>query len=262
MTALLSLLVVLSVSLTVMRVGTAALVLTGLSEEVARFQVQSAFLGVGYTTREAEQVMHHPVRRRIVMLLMLAGNAGVVAAVSGVVLLFAAVSGPVGWLPRAAGLVVGLVVLWLVFSSRWVDRHLTRVVDWALRRWTTLDVRDYISLLHLAGEYAVIELEVNAGDWLSDRTLAELDLRSEGVLVLGIERRTGGYVAVPRGHTHVVRDDTLIMYGRGAAIEELDRRPLGPDGDRAHAEAVERHHAALRLDVHSARGAHEPTAPR
>lgn len=245
MTALLSLLVVLSLSLTVMRVGTAALVLTGVSEEVARFQAQSAFLGVGYTTRESEQMLRHPVRRRIVMLLMLLGNAGVVAAVSGVVLVFATTAGPTTWLPRMLGLVGGVVVLWIVFTSRWVDRHLSRVVDWALRRWTSLDVRDYVSLLHLSGEFDVVELEVNPGDWLEGRTLAELDLRSEGALVLGIERHDGSYVGVPRGPTRIMGDDTLIVYGRATLLVELDQRPAGSVGDQAHAAAVELHRAVL-----------------
>jgi hypothetical protein len=65
---------------------------------------------------------------------------------------------------------------------------MSRAVAWALRRWTRLDTRDYVSLLHLGRAYAVVELDVREGDWLAGRTLAELDLRSEGALVLGIER--------------------------------------------------------------------------
>lgn len=245
MIALLSLLVVLSVSLAIMRVGTAALVRTGVSEESARFQALSAFLGVGFTTRESEHVLRHPVRRRIVMLLMLLGNAGVVATVSGVVLVFATASGPIGILPRVLGLVAGVAALWLLSSSRWVDRFLARVVDWALRRWTDLEIRDYVSLLHLSGEYDVIELEVRREDWLAGRTLAELNLRAEGVLILGIGRADGTWIGVPRGPTRILADDLLVAYGRAALLEELDHRPAGATGDQAHVAAVERQHLVM-----------------
>jgi hypothetical protein len=54
--------------------------LTGLSRESARFQPQSAFLGVAFTIRELEP------------------------------LLFLSTSGPDGWLPWAAGLIAGTTI--------------------------------------------------------------------------------------------------------------------------------------------------------
>jgi len=67
MIAIVSLLCVLSLSLFVTRVATVALAHTGLSREAARFQARSAFTGVGFTTSESENVINHPVRRRVVM---------------------------------------------------------------------------------------------------------------------------------------------------------------------------------------------------
>ena len=66
-----SVLVTLALALVITRVATVALTLTGLSKESARFQARSAYTGVGFTTTEAESVVGHPVRRRIVMILML-----------------------------------------------------------------------------------------------------------------------------------------------------------------------------------------------
>ncbi len=76
MGALVSLLVTIGLSLLVTRVASIALAMTGLSHDLAKFQARSAFTGVGFTTSEAEKVVAHPVRRRILMLLMLLGNAG------------------------------------------------------------------------------------------------------------------------------------------------------------------------------------------
>lgn len=75
-------------SMTVVRIASVALSLTGISRELARFQARSAFTGAGFTTTESEQVVRHPVRRRIIMLMMLLGNAGIVTVISSLVLSF------------------------------------------------------------------------------------------------------------------------------------------------------------------------------
>jgi len=67
-------LVVAVISLLITRVATVAFVLTGMSQEAARFQARSALTGTGFTTTESESVVGHPVRRRIVMALMLLGG--------------------------------------------------------------------------------------------------------------------------------------------------------------------------------------------
>jgi hypothetical protein len=148
-----------AVSLLVVRVATVALVFTGLSQQLARFQARSAFTGAGFTTAESEKVTQHPLRRRIIMLLMLLGNAGLVTAVSSLMLSFlnsANREEGVVWY-RLAALALGLVVLWVIAYSNWVDERMTRVIEWALKRWTDLEVRDYSGLLHLARGYSVID---------------------------------------------------------------------------------------------------------
>lgn len=239
MIALLSFLCVLVVSVVVTKVATVALSHTGLSRESARFQARSAFTGVGFTTREAERVVSHPVRRRIVMLLMLLGNAGIVSAVSSLILTFVRpeADSP-GWPLRVLILGGAIAALWALASSATLDRWLARGVGWGLRRWTRLDTRDYASLLHLADDYQVQELEVEAHDWLADRDLQELALAEEGVLVLGVQRSDGRYVGAPTRSTRIRAGDVLLLYGRDAALCELDERRSGASGDREHDEAV------------------------
>jgi hypothetical protein len=247
MTAIISLLVVLALSLLITRVATVALTLTGMSRESARFQARSAFSGVGFTTSESEQVVSHPVRRRIVLMLMLLGNAGVVSALASLVLSVISLErGPL-W-PRLAALLGGVAFLWAVASSRWVDRWLSRLIGWALTKWTSLDVRDYAALLNLSGGYKVAEMQVKEGDWLAGKKLAQLRLRDEGILVLGIHRKDGTYIGAPRGWTEIRPGDTLIVYGRAPLIAELDRRCLGKKGDRAHTAAVERQREILKRE--------------
>ena len=86
MLSILTLLMVLTFSILVTRIASVALTHTGLSRESAKFQARSAFTGVGFTTSESEKVVNHPVRRRILLLLMLLGNAGIVTAVSTLII--------------------------------------------------------------------------------------------------------------------------------------------------------------------------------
>ena len=82
MTAIITLAVIAFFSLLAVRVATIALTMTGLSYDTAIFQSYSAFFGVGFTTREAELVVNHPVRRRIIRDLILAGNVGLTSALA------------------------------------------------------------------------------------------------------------------------------------------------------------------------------------
>jgi len=236
--ALVSLLMVITLSLAITRIATEALTLTGLSRESAKFQARSAFTGAGFTTSESEQVVSHPVRRRILMLLMMLGNAGIVTVVSSLVLTFISAAGPGDWLSRLLLLLAGIGLLLALAKNRWIDRIISRVVNWALKRWTDIDLRDYAGLLRLHGNYGVMELRVEPEDWLANKLLSEAGLRSEGALVLGIQRADKTYVGAPRGSTHIRPHDILILYGRLPALAELDSRRAGMAGERAHREAV------------------------
>lgn len=110
MVGIVAVLVLVTLSLIVTRVGASALEATGVSRDLAHFQARSAFTGVGYTTDEAESVARHPVRRRIVLTLMLLGNAGIVSVVASLVLGFSDAGGRDALL-RLGVLVVGLLVL-------------------------------------------------------------------------------------------------------------------------------------------------------
>ncbi|CAN5794782.1 TrkA C-terminal domain-containing protein [soil metagenome] len=228
MTALVTLLIVIFVSLAVTRVATIALSLTGLSRESARFQARSAFTGAGFTTSESEMVVRHPVRRRIVMVLMLLGNAGIVAAVGSLLLTFVDAA-PGNWAIRVAVLGGGLLFLWILATSSAVDRVVSRVTTWALRRWTHVDVTDYAELLHIAGHHRVVELSVEEGSWIAGKTLDQLNLRDKGMLTLGVERSDRSFVGVPPLETRIEIGDRLTIYGRVDALQLLDTGPRRGD---------------------------------
>lgn len=239
MAALISVFIAVTLSLLVTRIAAEALTLTGLSRTSASFQARSAFTGAGFTTTESEAVVKHPVRRRIIMLLMFLGNAGIITVISSLVLTFVSTSSTVNGIFRLLYLFLGIGILWLIATNDAFNRLLTRLVRKALRRWTDLDLRDYANLLHLRGEYQVMEITVDErSDWLANKKLKQLRLRDEGIAVLGIQRHDGSYLGAPHGDTSICPGDTLIMYGRKTTLMELDVRREGIAGEQAHQQAI------------------------
>ena len=239
MIAIFSLLLVVMVSIIITRIATIALIHTGMPRETARFQARSAFTGAGFTTAESENVVNHPLRRRVIMLLMLMGNAGIVTAMSSLILTFVDRSNTWSLWVRLLQLGGGLRGLWLLARSAWIDRRLSLLIDHLLRKYAHLDVRDYASLMRLAGEYRLAEMEIEEEDWIAGKTLSESQLRQEGIVVLGIRRRDGAYLGAPRARTRVHPGDLIIAYGRVSAIEELDQRRRDRRGDEEHQEAIQ-----------------------
>ncbi len=141
---------------------------------------------------------------------------------------------------RVVELLAGLAALFFLSRNARVDRWLTSVIRRLLRRYTDLPARDLDGLLDLSGDYSVIELSVMAGDWVAGRRLADLSLRDEGLVVLGISRSDGRYRGAPVGQTMLHVGDVLVLYGKADALTEIDHRGVGPDGDRRHELAVER----------------------
>ena len=88
MYAVATFLVVAILSMAFTRLAAGALIATGLPPEIASFQARSAFSGAGFTTTEAENVVNHPIRRRVIATTMLVGSLGTPTLVVTVLLGF------------------------------------------------------------------------------------------------------------------------------------------------------------------------------
>ncbi len=239
MLAILTLLVVVILSLLVTRSAAVALTYTGLSQDAARFQARSAFTGVGYTTSEAESVVNHPVRRRIVMVLMMIGNAGLVTAVSTLILSFVNQGEDETVWMRIPLLLGGLVLILGIAKIPFVDRAIHKLIEKALRKWTDLDARDHAQLLSLSGTYGVSEMAVAEDDWLAHKTIAGSALDQKGIAILGVHRKDGTYLGIPNRDARVEPGDRVILYGCATQLADLDQRCQGAAGDKKHAQACQ-----------------------
>jgi len=226
MLALLSFFIAVIISLIIVRIGTVALEMTGLSRDVAAFQAQSAFFGAGFTTSESEYVVSHPMRRRIIRTLIFFGNAGITSII--VTLVLTLVGGDKNESTITfLFMVTGLLGIYLVFKSKRVEKIMRKIIKKFLqKRFPELHICDYTQLLGITRGYSISQIKVKEDNWLANKSLRELELNKEGILVLGIYRKVDKkevYLNAPRGNTMILPGDILVCYGPESVLLNLSK---------------------------------------
>ncbi|BAO55966.1 TrkA C-terminal domain-containing protein [Nonlabens marinus] len=224
MIAAISLFLIVTLSALITKIASIALTHTGLSTESAKFQARSAYTGAGLSTQETELIMNHPVRRKIIYNLMLIGNAGIVTVMSSLILTFVLPETTASRLYGLLIIVVGLTGLWFAIRSKWVDRGLSKMISSMLRRYTDLEVQDFEAVLHLKSNYKISEAKVDADGWMCHKTLQELNLREEGITILGVYRKGEEYFGSPSGPFKLLPNDIVTIYGKADGIKSLYKR--------------------------------------
>ncbi|WP_395751490.1 TrkA C-terminal domain-containing protein [Prosthecobacter sp.] len=209
-----ALLVIALLSLLVVRVGSTALMMTGISWDTASFQAYSAFFGVGFTTKEAELVVNHPVRRRIIRDLILAGNVGLTSALATLIVTLLQSSSGGDTMLMLAWLTGGLVVMLFVSRLAWFQKVLDHLIQRTLERTGMVRALDYELLLRIQHGYVVSEIEVLAGTFLAERTLRESRPWDRGVVILSIKRDGHTQSGIPARDDLIKPGDILTAYGK------------------------------------------------
>ncbi len=238
MIGVITVILILVFSILITRIASLALTHTGLSREASKFQARSAFTGVGFTTSESEKVVNHPVRRRILLLLMILGNAGIVTGIASLIIGFTGISDRVSNWVKIIILAGGISILWILANSRWIDQQLSNLINRLLKKQHQIDVNDYASLLHLSGDFRISEILIECEHWLCEEKLYNTKLRDEGLNLLAISRKDGTFLGAPDGDTIIRDGDTLIIYGRAEVLSKLEKRLKGAKGNREHREMI------------------------
>jgi hypothetical protein len=220
------LLLVILISALIIKVGTIALRMTGIDRETAAFQALSAFSGTGFTTSEAENIVNHPRRRRVVKALMILGNAGIVTALA---MLFLSLQGATVTNVLAKFGAVGiLLVLLLAFPlSKGLDSLLENFIMKRLSRSTHFSMGAFSQIMRFTRGYGIVEILISESDPLAGKTLAESGLTSSDILVLAIRRRHG-MIPTPKARDSIQPGDRLVCFGPlnniAAAVENTEEK--------------------------------------
>ena len=216
------LLIAIVVSFIIVRIGGFALQLTGIEPDVARFQALSAFTGTGFTTREAERVVGHKVRRRIVTVLIILGNAGLVTIIATLVASFTQVSGYMWFFIRLAIIIGGIFLFYRLIMRVKMGQ---RILDWLQRP----------IIERIFGEAPAVEEIFSVGkDWAISLVMVKGSSNSVGLSVAEItaERdmellaidRAGAHLARPGAGETVAAGDRLLVYASREAVKGVLRQ--------------------------------------
>ncbi|MEO1856388.1 MAG: TrkA C-terminal domain-containing protein [Rubritalea sp.] len=223
MLPLLALLIIVIVSLLVVRVGTNALVLTGMSQEAAKFQAASAFFGVGFTTSEAEMVMRHSVRRGVVLKLIIAGNVGLTSALATLIVTFVTNDNSEGGghLMQVIATVFGIASVAFLLNLKIVKKPVDALMIHYLKSSGVVRAMDYELLLKVEEGFSVSEVTISPGHPWCGKKLMESRPSDNGVVVLNVRHADGGFTGAPDKDFLMKSGDELMIYGADASVRKV-----------------------------------------
>ncbi len=225
MTSIIALVVITLISLLVVRVGATALMMTGLSWDTASFQSYSAFFGVGFTTSEAEMVVNHPVRRRIIRDLILAGNIGLTSALATIVVTLVQHPDTIHPLLLMGSVTALIVLMFYLFRVGWVRRAMDRSIRHTLESVGLVRALDYELLLRIQSGYCVSEIEVMADTPIVNQTLRETRPWDHGMVILAIKRDGETIPGLPGPTERLLVGDLLTVYGEESKMKLMLQPP-------------------------------------
>ena len=198
--------------------GSIALEATGMERRKARFQALSAITGTGFTTREAESVVNHPKRRRIVAWLIVIGTTGVITLLVGLIV---AVRGGVE-APSTLFIIVviSLIALVLVIIRIGI---VSRISDLILRFLRAGPGRKWLvdkEILYQTGSYAVVRIKPDEKMVKTGMKIGDSGLMEEGITILAIERKNT-VLSLPDADEQLQLGDQLLCYGEVAKIPSI-----------------------------------------
>ncbi len=212
MEAAFTVMVIFTISTILVRIASTIMRLTGLPDNVARFQSLSAMTGTGFTTRESELIVNYPIRRRVLMTLMIIGNIGLVSVVSTFVVAFSEIG------PERASVVqqvfwftAALAVNFLVIVNPVVDGLLCRFLSWVLVRTTNLGKRRFVRLLSLEDDMTIAEhhLRLRHSIMIGDLIPEHIDLSV--IMIRGAETKHPSHLG---DEMEIEPFETAICFGK------------------------------------------------
>jgi hypothetical protein len=200
------------ISYLIVRIGSIALEMTGMERSRARFQALSAFSGTGFTTREAELVVNHPRRRKIVTYLMILGNAGIVSVIATFVLSMRE-TGAFRPSLNLAIIAASLLMLYRIASHQTFARKLTQKIREILREKLHFEKVRVQELLQQSDGYGIASILVGRRSKVAGLTLSQSGFKERDLMILSVERDEE-MIPVPKAQTKIRVGDRLICYGK------------------------------------------------
>lgn len=211
MAAALTLLILLAGSLFIVRIASVALRLTGLPDHVARFQSISALTGAGFTTSESESIVNFPIRRKVIVSLMIFGNLGLVSVLSTFIVAFGESAGDTDALIQQGMMIIAVVAfIAFVMMNKTLDKILCSAISRMLSRFMESSQHHFMTVLDLDDDYSVAE-HVYRGT--KDLRLPDIVPTSYGINILSVRGTDQTHFDEFGPDFLVGQNETLVCFG-------------------------------------------------
>jgi len=228
-TAALTIIAVLSISVLVVRIGGVALQQTGLTQDVARFQALSVFTGCGFTTTESESIVNFPVRRKIALGLMVIGNIGLVGILSTIVVSFVSTEGDSNEVVKQVlWLFFGVTVILICLFNKRIDAAMCRWIGRGLRRFTSIGDSGYTRLLQMKNGWSVSEHPITEQSIRTIQTTGWVE--SFGFQLIAVETEQGMRHPMEKTEGLMV-GDSVVLFGSDEAHDRFAKVVQDGSGD-------------------------------
>lgn len=220
MGAALTIAILLMITLLVIKVATLAMRLTGLPEQVAQFQCISALTGTGFTTTEAEMIVNYPIRRRIVITLMVLGNFGLVSVASTFIVAFVDADGRGETVVfQVLMILLAIIMTFVIMLNQWLDRLLTKITGRILSYTTDIEHRGYHRVFQLSDGYSVVEHA-----YKQDTPTTFSAMEHFGLTLLAIQSAGTKQTVTIESDQPIGPGDILVYFGHDKAHEDLAKQ--------------------------------------
>jgi uncharacterized membrane protein YphA (DoxX/SURF4 family) len=209
-----------AVILMVVEIAASLLVVTGLDQKIARFQAVSMLTATGFTTKESELVIRHPIRRRIAVFLIFFGVFSLAVIISSLSQLLSENFGitHLVWASTALGAILFIVKNKRIaaFLTEKTEHHLEK--EFALHE---LPIHEVLYIDEKTDFFTKIKISERS-EWMG-RKINEINHRSEDFTILLIERE-GKKIRLFDLKIH--EGDQLFVYGNRSEIEKAFKAEL------------------------------------
>ncbi len=198
----------------VLEIAVMLLIVTGLDSEIARFQAVSMLTSTGFTTKESELILRHPVRRKIGVFLISFGVFSLAVMISTLSNLLAQSFR----VPQLTGVTLAFGAVLLAAKNKRVVGSLKRRFHKHLKQEFELHELPIEEVLYFTDSDLFTRISIRKGSAMAGRGLRDVCCREEDINVLFVQR----------GETKIRREclrlalqegDILFVYGDKEAIE-------------------------------------------
>ena len=203
--------ILIMLTVVIVRIAGVIMRLTGLPESIARFQALSALTGTGFTTGESEMIVNYPIRRHVLMALMIIGHLGLVTLASTFIIALTNAHTDGNSLFLQAMIIFFAIVFVLILTLfKPLDTLMCGYAEKILRKTTKLGAENSRPVLQLSDGYSIEEYTIDT-DGKFDLNANSNDV--EGLTYLGI-RRAPDYKFVPYLEDIKLKNtDIIICFG-------------------------------------------------